>query len=214
MSADFELLGFIGDETRVVIQPGAQIGLRYHPDARPVEFAGKAVVRSNSVLYGDVFAGSGLQVGHGALIREHTRLGQGVMVGTGTVIDGHVEIGDWVKLQTGCYVPTQTVIGSRVFFGPHVCLTNDRLPLKKRDEYQAEGPVIEDGVTLGAGSVVLPGVVVGAHSFVAAGAVVTRDVPPHSLVIGVPGRIEPLPEDLRGVNHAPGWPAPESESDG
>ena len=213
MNADFELLGFVGDEGIVVIQPGAQIGLRYRADAKPVEFLGKAVVRSNSVIYGDVRAGAGLQVGHGALIREQTRLGQGVMVGSGTVIDGQVEIGDWVKLQTGCYVPTHTTIGSRVFFGPHVCLTNDRLPLKKRAEYQAEGPVIEDGVTLGAGSVVLPGVVVGAHSFVAAGAVVTRDVPPHSLVVGVPGRIEPLPDDFREINQAPGWPALDSESD-
>jgi acetyltransferase-like isoleucine patch superfamily enzyme len=77
--------------------------------------------------------------------------------------------------------------------------------LKLRDEYAPEGAVIEDGVTLGAGVIVLPGVRIGKDSFVAAGAVVTKDVPPQSLVIGVPGRAAPLPEKLRERNMALSW---------
>jgi len=86
-----------------------------------------------------------------------------------------------------------------------VTLTNDRYPLKMRDRYAPEGPVIEDGVTLGAGVVVCPGVRIGHDSFVAAGAVVTKDVPPQSLVMGVPGRCRPLPEHLRERNMALSW---------
>ncbi|RMD66023.1 N-acetyltransferase, partial [Candidatus Parcubacteria bacterium] len=89
--------------------------------------------------------------------------------------------------------------------GPNVTLTNDRYPLKMRDQYRPEGPVIEDGVTLGGGVVVCPGVRIGRDSFVAAGAVVTKNVPPESLVIGVPGEIRPLPEKLRERNMALSW---------
>ena len=67
------------------------------------------------------------------------------------------------------------------------------------------GPVLEDSVTIGAGAVVLPGVRVGKGSIVAAGAVVTRDVPEWSIVRGVPGRAEPLPEELRHENRAKSW---------
>jgi len=77
--------------------------------------------------------------------------------------------------------------------------------LKLRDEYIAEGPVIEDGVTLGGGAVVLPGVRIGHDSFVAAGAIVTKDIPPFSLVVGGPGKPSPLPEKLRARNLALSW---------
>jgi len=49
--------------------------------------------------------------------------------------------------------------------------------------------IIEDDIWIGANAVVLPGVTIGHHSVVAAGAVVTKDVPPHSLVAGVPAKV-------------------------
>ena len=49
--------------------------------------------------------------------------------------------------------------------------------------------VIEDDIWIGANAVILPGVTIGHHTVVAAGAVVTKDVPPHSLVAGVPAKI-------------------------
>jgi acetyltransferase-like isoleucine patch superfamily enzyme len=127
------------------------------------------------------------------------------VVGTNTVIDGHVVFGDFVKIESNSYIPTHVTIGSRVFIGPGVVLTNDRYPLKLRDEYKPEGPIIEDGVTLGGGVVVCPGIIIGKGSFVAAGAVVTKDVPPLSLVKGVPGVSTPLPENLRELNVALSW---------
>lgn len=188
-----------------MIQPGATVGLIYAPDCGPARIAGPSVVRSGAVIYGDVTIGGHFQSGHNALIREHTRIGRHVVVGTNTVIEGQVAIGDFVKIESNCFIPTFSAIGSRVFFGPNVVLTNDRYPLRRRDEYRPEGPVIEDDVTLGAGVIVLPGVRIGAGSFVAAGAVVTRDIPPKSLVRGVPGRIEPLPDSLDEDNTALSW---------
>ena len=189
----------------VVVQPGTTVGLRYNDAAGPVIIGADSTIRSGSILYGDVRAGHHFQTGHTVMIREHTAMGNYVMIGTHTVIDGNVQIGDFVKIESNCYIPTHVTIGNRVFIGPGTTLTNDRYPLKLRDEYVPEGPILEDGVTLGGGVVVCPGVRIGHDSFVAAGAVVTTDVPPESLVVGVPGRIQPLPEKLQERNMALNW---------
>lgn len=187
------------------IQPGAIVGLKYRDDCKAAKLGDNACIRAGAIIYGDVIAGDNFQTGHGVLVRENTRIGNHVLVGTNTVIDGDVIISDFVKIESNCYLPSATRIGHHVFFGPGVVLTNDRYPLKMRDAYKPEGPVIEDGVTLGGGVVVCPGVRIGEGSFIAAGAVVTGDVAPMSLVTGLPGRAVPLPEKLRELNMAQSW---------
>lgn len=86
-------------------------------------------------------------------------------------------------------------------------ILNDRYPLRRRDEYRPAGCTIEDNVTIGGRVVLLPGVHIGAQSFIAAGAVVTKDVPPGKLVVGVPGVIKALPDKLREPNIALSWKA-------
>jgi len=193
----------IGDGT--IIDPNAEVSVPYRPGCAPTIIGDDGIVRSFAVIYGDVIIGSHFRCGHHVLIREHTTIGDHVTVGTGTTIDGHVEIGSYVKLESQVYIPTHTSIGNYVFVGPGAVFTNDRYPLRLRHEYEPTGPIIEDSVTIGARAVVLPGVRVGYGSMVAAGAVVTKDVPPWSLVIGVPGRVIPLPERLRHENRARSW---------
>jgi acetyltransferase-like isoleucine patch superfamily enzyme len=196
---------FIEGGEGCIIQPGCMVGWQYREGCQPVRLGRGGVIRAGAIIYADVQAGDNLQTGHHVLIRERTRMGHQVVIGTNTVIDGDVFIGDFVKIESNCYIPTHVTIGSRVFLGPNVTLTNDRYPLKLRDSYVPEGPILEDGVTLGGGVVVCPGVRIGHDAFVAAGAVVTRDVPPHSMVMGVPGRISPLPDKLRERNMALSW---------
>ena len=69
-----------------------------------------------------------------------------------------------------------------------------------RVDTDLEGATLGDDVSIGANATVLPGVTVGKGSFVAAGAVVTEDVPPHRLAVGVPAETRPLPEKLDGGN--------------
>ena len=188
-----------------VIQENTIVGLKYKDDCQRTVIGDGSVIRAFTVVYADVLTGDDFQTGHNVMIREHTVFGNHIVVGTNTVIDGHVTVGNFVKIETNCYIPTHVTIGSRVFMGPGVVLTNDRYPQKMRDQYKPEGPIIEDGVTLGAGSIVLPGLRVGKGSFVAAGAVVTKDVPPMKLVKGVPGMIHPLPDKLKEFNIAKNW---------
>lgn len=157
-----------------------------------------ATIRSGSVIYPDVVVGDGLQTGHHVVVREQTVIGDDVVVGTKTVLDGRCDVGDGASLQTGVYVPPYSDVGDRVFLGPNAVLTNDPYPL--REDCDLVGPTLENDVSVGANATILPGVTVGERSFVAAGSVVTEDVPPETLAIGVPAEHRELPTELDASN--------------
>ncbi len=189
-----------------LIQPGAVVGWVYGPGAlSPFRCGEGCVIRAKSIVYADVVFGDDVQTGHFSLVRERTTVGSHVVIGSGVVIDGYAELGNYVKIETHAYIPTHVRIGNYVFIGPNAVLTNDKYPLRRRTAYQPRGPILEDNVTLGANCTVLPGVRIGEGSMVAAGAVVTKDVPPWSLVSGKPGEIRPLPLELREENRAKSW---------
>ena len=179
-------------------RPKATIGHSYTDETSSPVIGEDATIRCGSMIYDDVIIGDGFNTGHDVLIREFTEIGDNVLVGTKTVIDGQTEIGSHVSLQTGVYVPSQTTIGDYVFVGPHAVLTNDPFPV--RQDVELSGPTLKDGVSVGANATVLPGVTIGEGAFVAAGAVVTKDVPPETLAVGVPAVHRPLPDELRGDN--------------
>lgn len=180
------------------IDEGATVGYPHASDATRTEIGDDATVRAGTIVYTDVVIGDDFTTGHNALIREDTVIGDDVLVGTDTVIDGSCTIGSHVSLQTGVYVPTNTDIGSQVFVGPRAVLTNDPYPVRR--DAPLDGPSLDDHVSIGANATLLPGVSVGRGSFVAAGAVVTEDVPPETLAVGVPARHEPLPTELDTEN--------------
>lgn len=188
-----------------VIEEYCVVGHRYRDNCTETKLGDNATIRAFTMIYADVSIGDWFSTGHHTLIREFTTVGSRVLVGSGSVIDGRTTIGDLVKIESMVYIPTHTKIGSRVFIGPGAVLTNDRYPLRLRDEYQPEGPQIEDGVTIGANATILPGVQIGAGSMVAAGSIVTHNIPPWHLAVGVPARSQLLPDHLREQNQARNW---------
>lgn len=185
-----------GDEC--IISPDAIVGHGYKEGSSPTIIGDHAFIRSGTIIYTDVAIGDNFVTGHNALIRENTVIGDNVIVGTDTVIDGTTTVGSRVNFQTGVYVPSHTWIGNDVFLGPRSVLTNDPYPV--RADVDLTGPTIEDHVSIGANATLLPGITIGGGSFVAAGAVVTEDVPPDTLAVGVPADHNPLPEHLGGEN--------------
>lgn len=182
------------------VADGVQLGLKYRPDCGKTIVGDRATIRSGTIIYADVEIGDGFTTGHAALVREKTVMGNGVLVGTNVVVEGHVTVGNHVKMESNVFVPTHTSIGNDVFLGPNAVLTNDKYPLRLRNEYEPEGPDLRDSVTIGANATLLPGVVVGEGSIVGAGSTVTKDVPPWSLAVGTPAKIEEMPEGLKEPN--------------
>lgn len=138
----------------------------------------------------EVRIGDGTEVWQFASILDFTEIGANCVVGTGCWIGSNCRIGDGVRINHGTFIPHRTVIGDDVFLGPGVVMTDDKYPVAgNRDSYKAEPPIIERRASLGAGVLVLPGVTIGEAAVIGAGAVVTRDVLPGEMVMGVPARV-------------------------
>ena len=144
----------------------------------------------------DVVIGAGTRVWAHAQVRSGARIGAECVIGAGATVDTGVTIGDRCKVQNAALLYSGVRLGDGVFVGPAAVLTNDRLPravnpdgaARARGDWTLSGIVVEDGASIGANATVVAGVRIGAWSMVAAGAVVTRDVPAHALVAGVPAR--------------------------
>lgn len=156
-----------------------------------------ARLRTHTVIYAGVVIGETFQSGHGVLIREFTRIGRGVSVGSGSVVEHHVEIGNEVRIHSQVFIPECTVLEDGCWIGPRVVLTNVPYPISKRAKEYLRANRICRGAKVGANATVLPGVVVGERALVGAGAVVTRDVPPETVVVGNPAKVIKKIWDLR-----------------
>ena len=185
------------------IEPDVTIGFRYHDHCGPSRLGKHCVLRKGTIIYGDVTIGDYFQSCHYAVIRAKVRIGDYCTVMNHSTLEGLIRMGDGVRIMSHVYIPSRTWFGDHVFVGPNVTFLNDRYPGRVEPMPTPMGATIEDHVMIGGGATVLPGITVGRQSFIAAGAVVNRDVPPHSLVVGVPGRIEPLASNLDRPNAEP-----------
>ena len=108
---------------------------------------------------------------------------------------GDVIIGDHTRIGLHNTIIGPVTIGSHVNLAQGITITalnHNFSDAEKRIDEQGVNTtpvVIEDDIWIGANAVILPGVTIGQHSVVAAGAIVTKDVPPHSLVAGVPAKV-------------------------
>jgi len=170
--------------------PSAYLKQETHMDQTPF------YVHPTAEISPEAHVGAGTRVWRQAQIREHAHIGNTCNIGKGVYIDAHVRIGSCVKIQNHVSIFEGVTLEDGVFVGPHVCFTNDLLPraitpdgqLKGADDWKITPTLVKYGASIDAGSVVLCGVTVGQFALIGAGSVVTRDVPPHTLVFGNPAR--------------------------
>ena len=142
-----------------------------------------AVVDEGAVIHAEAKVWHFCHVMPEAVIGQGTSLGQNTFVARGVVLGANVKVQNNVSLYEGL------VVEDDVFLGPSCVFTNVRNPrsaVNRRGEY--EQTVVKEGVTVGANATIRCGITLGKHAFVAAGAVVTKDVPDHALMAGVPAQ--------------------------
>ena len=126
----------------------------------------------------------------------------GCQIGDNTKIGAFVEIQKNAKVGKNCKISSHTFIcegvniGDNVFIGHGVMFINDSYPratvaggnLQTEADWKVERTVISNGVSIGSGATILSDLTIGENAIVGAGSVVTKDVPPNSIVAGNPAR--------------------------
>ena len=143
----------------------------------------------NHAICESVSIGKNSRVWAFAHILPGARIGSDCNVCDNVFIENDVLIGDRVTLKCGVQVWDGITIEDDVFVGPNVTFTNDLFPRSKISPQSFARTLIKKGASLGANCTILPGITIGVNAMVGAGAVVTRSIPPNSIVVGNPAKI-------------------------
>lgn len=134
--------------------------------------------------------GEGTKVWHFSHVSPSARIGRACSLGQNVYVGSRAVVGDHCKVQNNVSLYDAVILEDGVFVGPSAVFTNvinPRAQVERKDEYRETR--VRAGASLGANCTVVCGVTIGAYALVGAGAVVTRDVPDHALVTGVPARV-------------------------
>lgn len=145
-------------------------------------------IHSSANIDDSSIIGEGTKIWINVQVRENAEIGKNCIISKDVYIDCNVSIGDNCKIQNSVSIYDGVEISSDVFVGPNACFTNDKVPRAFNKDWKISKTIIEQGVSVGANSTIVCGVRIGKYAMIGAGAVVTKDVPPYTLVFGNPAR--------------------------
>ena len=123
-------------------------------------------------------------------------IGDNVKIGAFVEIQKNASVGNNCKISSHTFICEGVTIEDDVFVGHNVAFINDTYPrataggqLQTEADWKVEKTLVKKGASIGSGSTILANVTIGENALVGAGSVVTRDVPPNTIVAGNPARI-------------------------
>ncbi len=133
--------------------------------------------------------GRGTKIWHFVHVLKNTEIGESCSIGQNVMIGPDVKVGSNCKIQNNVSLYNGVELEDGVFCGPSCVFTNvnnPRAEIERKNEFART--LVQRGATIGANATVVCGSTLGAYCFIAAGAVVTKDVPAHALMAGVPAK--------------------------
>jgi len=156
--------------------------------ARP-GIAPDAVIHESAYVDDGAVVGAGTRIWHFCHVNPGAVIGARCSLGQNVVVMNKVRIGNNVKIQNNVSVYEGVELEDDVFCGPSMVFTNVMNPrshVSRKSEYRRT--LVRRGASIGANATIVCGATLGEYSFVGAGAVVSKDVPAHALMVGVPAR--------------------------
>ena len=150
------------------------------------------------MITADVKLGSGVRIFQPDLVNLYgCSIGGNTKVGAFVEVQKGVEIGSNCKISSHCFICSGVTIEDGVFIGHGVMFINDIYPravnpdgsLQTEADWQMVTTLVKEGASIGSNATISGGIIIGEQALVGAGAVVTRDVPPFAVVVGVPARV-------------------------
>jgi UDP-2-acetamido-3-amino-2,3-dideoxy-glucuronate N-acetyltransferase len=141
----------------------------------------------SAVIDEDARIGKNTKIWHFTHVLKGSTIGKDCVIGQNVMIGPEVTIGDRCKIQNNVSIYKGVTLEDEVFCGPSCVFTNVYNPrafIERKHEFRPT--LVKQGVTIGANATIICGNSIGWYAMVGAGAVVTKDVPDHALVIGVP----------------------------
>ena len=133
--------------------------------------------------------GAGTRIWHWTHVCASARIGNDCSLGQNVFVGPNTRIGNNVRIQNNVSIYEGVELDDDVFCGPSMVFTNVINPRSHVPRKHTFRPTrVQRGASIGANATLVCGVTIGAYAMIGAGAVVSRDVPPHALVSGVPAR--------------------------
>ena len=147
-------------------------------------------LHESSYVDNGVTIGKGTKIWHFCHIQSGAEIGENCSFGQNVNVSNNVKIGNGCKIQNNVSVYEGVELEDYVFCGPSMVFTNDLTPRAKYPKGSAgyKKTLLKTGATVGANATIVCGHTLGKWSMIASGAVVTKDVPDHALMAGVPAK--------------------------
>lgn len=149
----------------------------------------KYFVHESSYVDEGADIGEGTKIWHFSHIMKNAIIGKKCSLGQNVNVGSKAVIGNNVKIQNNVSVYDDVIIEDDVFCGPSMVFTNvinPRAFIERKHEYKKT--IVKKGASIGANATIVCGVTIGEYALIGSGAVVTKDVPPYALMVGVPAR--------------------------
>jgi acetyltransferase-like isoleucine patch superfamily enzyme len=169
------------------------------------KIASDCIIGTHVIIYRGSDIGPKVLIADLSTIRENVTIGKATIVGRGVAIENKCNIGKYVKLETNVYITAYSDIEDRVFVAPCVATSNDNFVGRTKERFKHfKGVILKKGARVGVNATILPGKTIGEDSLIGAGALVTGDINPKKIVVGVPGKeLRDVPEEQLLENQ--GW---------
>ena len=149
----------------------------------------KPFIHESAIVDAGAKIGNGTKIWHFTHVMGTAEIGENCVLGQNVFVGNMAILGNNVKVQNNVSLYEGVICENDVFLGPSMVFTNvinPRSSVNRKEEFKKT--IVKKGVSIGANATIVCGITLGEFCFIGAGAVVTKDVKPFALMVGVPAR--------------------------